>query len=564
MGFTLLAGAFPGFLLGSLLAQILFFLNPLLPFQPLPVLRAVVVYGATGALASLVVLAVLRPRARFGFLAWGTFFALATAATLAWVSPSHFAFFLPPGINVRLIKAAVGLTVFAVVAFYTALLHSVLGRRYGWGSVALLALAVLGASGLLLERRKAFPAAAESLAGGQVRQEGSRVRLVVIGIDSASLDAVLPLAEEGLIPFFSQILDGGSLAHLTSLRPNRFSPLWTSVATGRFPYQHGVVGFESLPAPWLGEGLELRLLPAPEPVGAWLRLGAAGRALDARDRERLTLWEITSALGIPTGVVSWPLSAPYPGSLSLGVSERFLAGEPGAEGEVTPPEAASWVQQVRRAVLDLPQPIVAGRSGGREVRAALEGDLWRLALLNGFLDRQDQSGAGFVLLPGLLTASRQFFGGFSAVHFEGRKEPANLEAASNLAAYYVQLDALLADLWARQEQPCLLAVVSAYGVEGAYGWRRLRAGLFDERSLDGYSDRSPDGLLMLYGAGIRAGARIPEAQLVDVVPTLLYALGLPLARDLDGHVLRDAFAPAELSRRPQTFVASYEGLKPPP
>ena len=44
------------------------------------------------------------------------------------------------------------------------------------------------------------------------------------------------------------------------------------------------------------------------------------------------------------------------------------------------------------------------------------------------------------------------------------------------------------------------------------------------------------------------------------MPTLLYALGLPIARDLDGKVLAAAFEPALLQRRPLAFVASYEGL----
>jgi len=46
------------------------------------------------------------------------------------------------------------------------------------------------------------------------------------------------------------------------------------------------------------------------------------------------------------------------------------------------------------------------------------------------------------------------------------------------------------------------------------------------------------------------------------VPTLLYALGLPSARDFDGRVLTEAFTPAFLARRPLTFVPSYETLLP--
>ena len=51
-----------------------------------------------------------------------------------------------------------------------------------------------------------------------------------------------------------------------------------------------------------------------------------------------------------------------------------------------------------------------------------------------------------------------------------------------------------------------------------------------------------------------------RAALVDVMPTLLYAMGLPIARDLDGKVLTGAFENAFLARRPLTFVPSYDTL----
>jgi arylsulfatase A-like enzyme len=56
---------------------------------------------------------------------------------------------------------------------------------------------------------------------------------------------------------------------------------------------------------------------------------------------------------------------------------------------------------------------------------------------------------------------------------------------------------------------------------------------------------------------------IADPRLVDVAPTLLYALGLPVARDLDGRVLTGAFEASFLARRPLAFFPSYEALAPP-
>ncbi len=47
---------------------------------------------------------------------------------------------------------------------------------------------------------------------------------------------------------------------------------------------------------------------------------------------------------------------------------------------------------------------------------------------------------------------------------------------------------------------------------------------------------------------------------MDVAPTLMYALHLPVARDLDGQVLTPAFAKSFLARHPLTFLPTYETL----
>jgi len=59
-----------------------------------------------------------------------------------------------------------------------------------------------------------------------------------------------------------------------------------------------------------------------------------------------------------------------------------------------------------------------------------------------------------------------------------------------------------------------------------------------------------DGVLMLAGPDVRAGARIDGATLLDIAPTLLYTLHLPVPGIMDGRVLRDAFADSALQARP--------------
>jgi len=49
-----------------------------------------------------------------------------------------------------------------------------------------------------------------------------------------------------------------------------------------------------------------------------------------------------------------------------------------------------------------------------------------------------------------------------------------------------------------------------------------------------------------------------SAMPVDLVPTVLYAAGLPVGRDMDGRVLTDAFAEDVLRRNSLSLVQTYE------
>jgi arylsulfatase A-like enzyme len=50
----------------------------------------------------------------------------------------------------------------------------------------------------------------------------------------------------------------------------------------------------------------------------------------------------------------------------------------------------------------------------------------------------------------------------------------------------------------------------------------------------------PKGMMMLYGQGIRPGTHIGECTNLDIAPTLLTLLGLPVPEELNGRVLREA------------------------
>jgi hypothetical protein len=52
----------------------------------------------------------------------------------------------------------------------------------------------------------------------------------------------------------------------------------------------------------------------------------------------------------------------------------------------------------------------------------------------------------------------------------------------------------------------------------------------------------PKGMMILYGAGVRSGRSLAGANNLDIAPTLLTLMGLPVPKEMRGRVLVEAFA----------------------
>ncbi len=562
-------GFLPGLMAGVHLSGLLFFLNPDLPFGLWPLARTCLVFGSLLGCVSTALLSPFawgRPRRARRILPWAMTAVLAAAALVDGANASRFSLFLPPGINVRLIKAAFGLGLAALIFFYTALSHSMQRRPYGVRSrVGMTGLALLTIY-LVGERREAFQPRPRPAPLPSAVELERRPDLLVVGLDGATLDAVLPLAQQGHLPFFARLLEQGTYARLRSFAPNEPAAQWTTLASGKLPFKHGISGDRVFPARFLALGGPLRLRPAHVGFEGWGGLLHASRPVDAGLRRSLALWEILGRIGVPSGMLGWPASAPVPEGLDFAFSDLYFTGLAG-RGTAAPPELAErgLLFGVAPEELDPDLSSALGEQVPYTLLEAVAEDLWRQSLSEFLWEQRPATRARFLMLPGLGAVSGRYFGGYSYSQFEGTQKRAHQQAAASVVAYYRHLDSFLERGWDHLGERRLLAVVSAHGYAPPAGigrlWRTVTG-----RGLEGLATGAPDGLLMLAGEGIQAGELLDRAALVDVMPTLLYAMGLPIARDLDGEVLTGAFENAFLGRRPLTFVPSYDTLagQPPP
>jgi tetratricopeptide (TPR) repeat protein len=124
---------------------------------------------------------------------------------------------------------------------------------------------------------------------------------------------------------------------------------------------------------------------------------------------------------------------------------------------------------------------------------------------------------------------------------------------------YRYVDRIVGEYVAAMDERTTLVVVSDHGFslgpigiheEASRGGRRL-----------GPRNHRLDGVLALYGHGVRRGARLEGASILDVAPTLLALARLAPARDMPGRPLAEA-----LAFEPPASVASYEtgGPRPTP
>ncbi len=86
--------------------------------------------------------------------------------------------------------------------------------------------------------------------------------------------------------------------------------------------------------------------------------------------------------------------------------------------------------------------------------------------------------------------------------------------------------------------------------------KRVLERLVGDAQLSGTHERAPDGFVLAFGGAVQPGEP-DRGSVADIAPTILYFLGLPIGRDMDGRARADFFKPEFTASRPLTFIPSY-------
>ena len=484
-------------------------------------------------------------------LAWLSATAAAVASLLMWLNLRGFPNVFDEAAARRFAFGAGATTVAAVVLLGIAVAHYSSGRRGSRVGAALLAIAITGSL--------ALPVAARG-AGGASPIDARRVtlvaaperdtaRIILLLIDGASLEYVWPRVAAARLPNFGRLLDSGASMDLATIRPTQPDPVWAAVATGMYPAKNGVRSASAYFAPGDERGVDL--LPSHCFSHILVRLGVV------RDRPNSSaawgarpLWTILNDYGISAGIVRWPLTYPVQPLTGFMVTDRFhgLVGSMFEfDGKAAYPDTV--VPLAREAFGgDRPASVDAVAA------AAWRDEAYARAARDVRMARPVEVEA--IRYQAIDTASHVYLryaqpGGFGDVTVAERERFGPM-----LDRYYASLDGEIGAALERLEPGDLLLVVSGFGMEPVSPVKHAAARVLRDPDVSGTHENGPDGFLLAYGATVMPG-RKPRGSIVDVTPTILYFLGLPIGRDMDGFARADLFNEAFTDVHPITYIPSH-------
>ena len=500
-------------------------------------------------------------------LSWLGALSAAAGSALMWANLSTFSLVLAPDTVAAMTQGALALAVSAALFVLVAY-----GRWTGedtqrtlWAVCLLIVGAVSVATPLVFRGRAVEPTLEARPLDAVVETPPPErtARVEILAIDGASLDFVARATAEGRLPNFGRIVDSGAVMGLATLHPTSAEAVWSAVATGKLPQKNGVRS-AAVYRPPTGDDA-IRLLPDFCYSSGLMRFGVlAEEPLTSGALRARPVWSILTLLGIRVGVVNWPLTYPAPIVRGYVVSDRYLPPAASLSGGadravVYPPELLADMGPVSHASVNELQAIVPVGTTMVPERHQLPGRADRMyERVAQWLETAQPAQVTITRYESLDPIGHYFLRYAMPQEFGNVSEDDRRQYGQILESHYGFIDAAIGRGLAALGPDDLLLVVSGYGMEPlGFGKRALEQVLGDP-DVSGTHEGAPDGFLMAYGATVAKPRQPRRASIVDIVPTVLYFLGLPIGRDMDGYARTDIFQPAFTEEHPITFIPTYE------
>ncbi len=380
--------------------------------------------------------------------------------------------------------------------------------------------------------------------------------VVVIGIDGAEWSIIEPLLEAGDLPNLSGLIERGAAGRLGSLDPRRKSPvIWTTIATGLDPDEHGVGGF-------VVEG------------------ESHGRDSYSHYSSNMwkapAFWDILGNRGKTVGVIGWLVTWPpwpvngYMVSQHVQYHDRFRRSEggqrvswPDGMDEVIAPYAIDELELTPEQMSRFASSGVDGLSVLTDhyedaLRRAFAGDMSTYAVAQSLFS-DDVPDVACVYTRGVDEVCHRFW-----IHaYEETRPPVDPakpgtamlagqvdELVGLIDEYYRYTDEEVGKLLELLPGNATVVVCSDHGFRGPGTWG-------EHAPWYGEEQHGLNGVLIVSGPAVKPGVTIEDASVFDVAPTILALTAAPVAEDMPGRVLSEIFTDEFAGANPIATIESH-------
>ncbi|HYC55558.1 MAG TPA: alkaline phosphatase family protein [Candidatus Binatia bacterium] len=389
----------------------------------------------------------------------------------------------------------------------------------------------------------------------------------VIGVDGLEWRLVLDLMRQDRMPNLARLLERGRFGTVGTMHPSLSPVIWTTVATGVTPSEHGIRSF----------------------------VKAGGKLFTNRDRRAKAVWNVAGDHGRRSVVIGWWMTfpvEPVDGIMVAQVNTSVGAGRsPDAiykgglvqdrKHQVHPPELAPRMLGVAAEVdRNLPEIADAIFAAPAEPHPDVE-KLWKQSMWSvradatyeriaiEALEVEPDADLFMVYFGGTDVLGHRFWRWAYPQDFRFPPSKQSLEAyGSVMSDYYRHTDGVIGRIVEAAPSDATIIVVSDHGMGAANRRSPFDPDAKGMKSRSGSHGRS-EALFVVAGPSVRADDSAPApadlrmrdiadlGSIFDVAPTVLALLDLPVGRDMRGKVMTELFDPAFFAKHPVRMVESH-------
>jgi predicted AlkP superfamily phosphohydrolase/phosphomutase/tetratricopeptide (TPR) repeat protein len=359
-------------------------------------------------------------------------------------------------------------------------------------------------------------------------------KILLLGWDAADWQIINRLIAAGQMPHMESLINRGTMGNLATLEPVLSPMLWSSIATGKRADKHGVFGF---------------IEPKPD--------GSGVRPVTSTSLKAQPLWNIIEEHGLKSAVVGWFATHPASALKGTVVSNHFHPPIGDKFDDWKMPDDCISPESLREALHDMrihpedliPEQILSFVPNAQTIDPQNDPRMASLIklltqtftvhaagtylaehtewdLLAVYYDAIDRLGHDFMEChpPKMPHISDEDFHLYSGV----------------IDQIYRFHDMMLGRYMELVDEDTTIMVVSDHGFFNDH----LRPAAVEK----GAGRREPVrwhrdfGIFVAAGPGIREDQLTYGASLLDIAPTTLAMLGLPVAEDMEGRVLQQIFS----------------------